>query len=101
MKLTKNLNLKENMKTFKQYHQENPLIYQEYKKVAYNLINRGYKRLSSKFIFEIVRYNTNVSGNDGFKINNIYTADYARMFEHDHPQFLGYFSKRLVKFKEV
>jgi len=89
------------MKTFREYFNQNPQIYVEYKKVAYNLINRGYKRLSSKFIFEIVRYNTNVSGNDGFKINNIYTADYARQFEKDHQQYAGYFTKRFVKDKEI
>ena len=89
------------MKTFKEYFNQNPSIYEEYKKVAFSLINRGYKRLSSKFIFEIVRYNTNIYGNDGYKINNIYTADYARQFERDFPAYTGYFSKRLLKDKEI
>lgn len=85
------------MKTFPKYDQENPQVYEGFKKVAFNLINRGYKRLSSKFICEIVRYQTMISGNDGFKINNSYTADYARKFEKENPQFAGYFSKRFVK----
>ena len=87
------------MKTFKQYNQENPQIYQEFEKIAFQLIRRGYKRLSSKFICEIVRYNSMVSGNDMFKINNSYTADYARLFEKNNQNYYGYFSKRLINFR--
>lgn len=89
------------MRTFKQYHQSNPQIYEGFKKIAFQLIKRGYKRLSSKFICEIIRYETMISGNDKFKINNSYTADYARLFEKDHPEYEGYFSKRLLSLKEV
>lgn len=88
------------MKTFKQYNQGNPQIYQEFEKIAFQLIRRGYKRLSSKFICEIVRYNSMISGNDGFKINNSYTADYARLFEMTNKQYFGYFSKRLLTLRK-
>lgn len=88
------------MKTFRQYHSENPKIYQEFEKIAFQLIRRGYKRLSSKFICEIVRYNSMISGNDGFKINNSYTADYARLFEMTNKEYFGYFSKRLLTLRK-
>jgi hypothetical protein len=41
-----------------------------------------------------------VSGNDGFKVNNTYTSDYARLFEKDFPLYAGIFRKRLVKLIE-
>ena len=83
--------------SFKKYHEDNPQIYEEFKKLAYQLIKRGYRRLGSKQIFEVIRWQTMVSGNDGFKVNNNYTSDYARLFESDHPHYAGYFSKRLCK----
>ena len=86
------------MKTsFKKYHQENPQIYIEFKRLAFQLINRGHIRLGAKQIFEVIRWHTMVEGNDRYKVNNNYTSDYARLFENDHPIYAGYFLKRLCK----
>jgi hypothetical protein len=41
-----------------------------------------------------------ISGNDQFKVNNNYSADYARLFEKDFPQYAGIFMKRLMKFAD-
>ena len=77
------------------------MIYAEFEKIAMQLINRGYKRLSSKFICEIIRYNTMISAkDDNFRINNNYTADYARLFEMTNKQYFGYFSKRLLNLRK-
>lgn len=83
--------------SFKQYHNECPQIYVEFKRLAFQLINRGYVRLGAKQIFEVIRWQTMVSGNDQYKLNNNFTSDYARMFELDHPIYVGYFTKRLCK----
>ena len=49
------------MKTsFKKYHESNPEIYREFKRLAYQLINRGYIRLGAKQIFEVIRWHTMV-----------------------------------------
>ncbi len=88
------------MKSFKQYDNENPQIYTEFKKLAFQLINRGYNHIGAKQIFEVIRWNTMVSGNDGFKVNNNYAPDYSRKFEKDHPIYEGVFRKRLCKLKE-
>lgn len=88
------------MKSFKQYDQENPQIYTEFKKLAFQLINRGYNHIGAKQIFEVIRWNTMVSGNDGFKVNNNYAPDYSRKFENEHPNYAGIFRKRLCKLKE-
>ena len=83
--------------SFKKYHEENPQIYIEFKRLAFQMINRGYVRLEAKQIFEVIRWHTMVEGNDGYKVNNNYTSDYARLFENDHPIYAGYFLKRLCK----
>ncbi len=84
-------------KSFKKYHEENPQIYDEFKRLAFKLINRGYKRIGARQLFEVIRYDTMITGNDGFKINNSYTSDYSRFFERDNPKYEGYFTKRLCK----
>lgn len=87
-------------KSFKKYHEESPQIYAEFKRLSLQLINRGYKHIGAKQIFEVIRWQTMISGNDGFKVNNTYTSDYARLFENDHPIYAGIFRKRLCKLKE-
>ncbi len=86
------------MKTsFKKYHESNPQVYKEFERIALQLIKRGYIRIGAKQIFEVIRYHTMIEGNDGYKVNNNFTSDYARLFESDHPIYAGYFLKRLCK----
>jgi hypothetical protein len=40
-----------------------------------------------------------ISGNDGYKLNNSYSSDYARLFEEEHPYWVGYFQRRVCKSK--
>jgi hypothetical protein len=83
--------------SFKNYHAENPQVYVQFKRIAFQLINRGYVRLGAKQIFEVIRYHTMIETNDKYRVNNNYTSDYARLFENDHPIYAGYFLKRLCK----
>lgn len=76
------------------YDTENPEVWKQFVKFAMQLINAGYKRIGSKMIFERIRWETAVSGNDGFKINNNYTPYYSRKFEKEFPQYEGMFAKR-------
>ncbi len=88
------------MKSFKIYNQENPQIYQEFKKIAFQFINRGYKRIGSKMICEIIRYHSMIQGDGVYRVNNVYTADYAREFEKDYPEHFGIFSKRQCRIED-
>jgi hypothetical protein len=83
--------------SFKKYHEENPQVYVQFKRIAFQLINRGYVRLGAKQIFEVIRYHTMIETNDKYRVNNNFTSDYARLFESDHPIYAGYFLKRLCK----
>jgi hypothetical protein len=87
------------MKNFQKYHEENPKIYNEFKSLAKMLISRNYKRIGAKQIFEYIRFQTMISGNDGYKLNNSYTSDYARLFKEEYPHWAGYFQTRVCKVK--
>ena len=79
------------------YHEENPHIYESFKSHALRAIGTK-QNFGAKAIFEIIRWNSAISGNDGFKVNNNYTSFYARLFELEHPQHEGFFRKRKSKF---
>jgi hypothetical protein len=81
---------------FKKYHSENPDIYRMFVKFSLQAAERR-KNFSAKAVFERIRWETMVSGNDQFKINNNYTAYYARMFEHNYPKHEGFFRKRTIR----
>lgn len=87
-------------KSFKEYHGENPQIYAEFKKIAIGLIKRNNKHIGARNVIEVIRYHTLISGNDQFKVNNNYSADYARLFEKDFPEYEGIFLKRLIKLRD-
>lgn len=83
---------------FIEYHEKYPKVYQFYKEVIAQLVNRGFKRYSSDGVLHIVRFTKHDEiKRDGFKVNNNYTPYYARLFEEENPQYKDFFSKRKVK----
>jgi len=87
------------MLTFKEYHERNPRIYEEFKRFAFLLINNGHKKIGAKQIFERIRWESMIERTDRYKCNNSYTADYARKFESDFPYLEGIFFHRIRKVK--
>ena len=86
------------MKSFKEYHKEHPEIWEALKDTTFKAIRRGFKNDSSKTIFELIRwYRWGEPKEDGFKINNNYTADYARLFTERFPQYKDFFRTRKRK----
>lgn len=84
-------------KTFAEYHEQNPQIYEAFKKFTFDLIKRGRDHYGAQGIIELIRYHSIIGGNDGFKINNNYSADYARLFMRDFPQHDNFFRLRQLK----
>jgi hypothetical protein len=84
---------------FQQFHKEFPQVYLLFKKFALLLIEAGNKKLGSKMIIERIRweYKTGSKDTEGFKINNNFTAHYARMFIKEYPQYGEYFEFRELK----
>ena len=85
---------------FKKYDEENPQIWKAFKKYSFIAkTKRKFKNYSSKGIFEIIRWHTATEGNDAFKLNNNYHADYARKMMEEFPEFKGFFRVRELKAK--
>jgi hypothetical protein len=84
---------------FTEFHEQYPQVYLLFKKFAKALIDAGNKKLGSKMIIERIRweYKTGSKDPEGFKINNNFTAHYARLFIKDHPQYSEYFETRELK----
>lgn len=83
---------------FCEYHNQNPHVYKEFEKITLHTIAKGFKNYSAKGIFEVIRWQTGVTSNDIFKVNNNYTPFYARMFEDSHPEHKDFFRKRESRF---
>lgn len=81
---------------FVDYHKGNPQVYEMFKKFTQQVLDKGRDRISAKFIFERMRWESLIVADDPeeFKINNNYTSFYARMFEHEFPEHEGLFAKR-------
>ena len=80
------------------WHRENPHVYALFERFTFEAIRLGHKRLSAWLIVNRIRWETSVvtSGGD-FKISNDFIAYYARLFMHNHPQYLGFFKTKALK----
>ena len=78
------------------YHKRNPHIYQAFERRALLIAGKRW-RFGAQAIFETLRWESLVGGDEEFKINNSYTAYYVRLFEHKHPEHKGFFVKRRLK----
>lgn len=84
-------------KTFDQYDTDNPQIWQAFVHFSVQAKAKGFIRYGAKSIMEIIRFHTAERGKEPFKVNNNYTADYARKMEKEYPHFEGFFEKRTLK----
>jgi hypothetical protein len=81
---------------FAQFHQENPHVYQLFKRFAFEAIGARRGRFSARTILHRIRWYTSVETNDpdGFKVNDHWSPYYGRMFVRDHPEHEGFFETR-------
>lgn len=85
---------------FKLFHETNPSVYLLFEKFARELIEKGHKRVGARMIIERIRWECAVSSAkdaDGFKINNMFIAHYARLFIRNHPQYREFFEFREIR----
>lgn len=76
------------------YDDQHPQIWEYFKLFSLQMIGKGYKRIGSKMIFERIRWETMITGDGTFKVNNNYTPYYSRKFEKEFPEYEGMFVKR-------
>ncbi len=84
------------VREFRQFHSDNPHVYELFKRFTFQTIRAGRTYYSSDAICHRIRWHTNVETRayDEFKINDHYTAFYARMFMRECPQHDGFFRTR-------
>lgn len=83
---------------FEQFHAANPHVYRLLLQYALQAKAKGRGKLGMKCLFERARWYANFeSEGDTFKLNNNYTAFYARLLEHNEPQLRGFFEMREQK----
>lgn len=85
------------MTDFTNYDKDNPEIWGLFVHYASEAKRKGFNRYAAKSIFEIIRWETPLKNGIPFKVNNNFTADYARKMEREFPEFNGFFEKRSLK----
>lgn len=73
-----------------------PAVWMHFERFTLAAIDAG-KRLGAKCIMERVRWEVEVEESREFKVNNNYTAYYARVFAEKYPEHRDYFETREVR----
>lgn len=82
-------------RAFWEFHAAHPEVYEELRQLALDAKRRGRDRLGMKMLFEVVRWNRLLrTGDRGFKLNNNFTAYYARLLMEREPELRGMFETR-------
>jgi hypothetical protein len=80
---------------FEEFHDDNPQIWELFERFTLLLINKGFRHYSADAVVHRIRWHTAVdTGSEGEKINNNFTAYYARFFHQEHPAHRGFFRSR-------
>jgi hypothetical protein len=82
---------------FQKYDAENPQVWEMFVKFTFEAIRAGRKRFSSELIINVIRWETQLRGNDEFKVNNDLKPFFARKFHQEYPEHQGFFSTRISK----
>lgn len=80
------------------FHLKNPQVYRTIVRIGNSLLEHQNK-LSIKHIFEVARYTLFIESKSKFKLNNNYTAFYARLLWEQEPGFEKAFKFRQQKRK--
>jgi hypothetical protein len=91
----------ETIAAFTSYHKENPRVWYHFSRLAYRLMTQN-RYYGAKFIMERVRWeiddeNFRAGKRHKFKINDHWTAYYARIFLIFQPRYAKAFKRRKLK----
>lgn len=76
---------------FQAFHAEHPGVYRQFCSLAIEAVDRGFSRVSSDFLLHQIRWDNRL------KINNNFSAYYARMFVKEHPRHAHLFELRITR----
>jgi hypothetical protein len=81
------------------FDRANPAVYRELRRLAFILLGRGHKHFGIKMLFEQMRWQwyERTADVSGFKLNNTYTAYFARVLMDREPELAGVFNLRRLR----
>ncbi len=85
---------------FIEFHNRNPHVLNRLAQMAFDLKQRGHKRVGIEMLFNVIRWETMMEIEDPsslYKLNNNYKPHYARMIMETYPAFYGFFEFRELK----
>jgi len=91
---------------FIEFHKANPEVYALFERFTFEALDSGMKKVGAKFVFERIRWEIFVATKGAgyciatkksLKLNNNFTAWYARLFMAKHRDHVGLFERRAVK----
>lgn len=76
---------------FLEFHEANPEVYAQMRRMAFELKGGGAARYSIRGIYETLRFRRTLEtgGDAGFKLNNDFCSRYARMLMEQEPELAG------------
>lgn len=80
---------------FAEFHAAHPEVYQELVELARARVRSGRRRVGIKALWEVARWNLELRCDDGeFKLNNSFTASYARLIMSQEADLADIFETR-------
>ena len=88
------------------FHKANPTVYDLFERFTFEAISAGMTKVGAKFVFERIRWEIAISTTGAgycpslrrdLKLNNNFTAWYARLFIAKHRAYKGLFELRTRK----
>lgn len=80
-----------NFLKFKQFHRDNPHVYDLFDRFTRELIDAGFRRYGAKAVMERIRWHVTTRTKGEFKISNNHTAYYARLWSITNPEHARFF----------
>jgi hypothetical protein len=95
LKFPKSLNESVHKKDFLAFHKKNPIVYTTLRKLALELVKRGYDKIGVGLLWERMRWELMlIPTQEDFKLNNDYRACYARLLMENEKKLSGAFDTR-------
>jgi len=88
-------------RNFREFHRNNPVVYDLFKRFTNEVITAGHPRCSADAIVHRIRWHTSVTlrSRDDFRICNNHVAYYACLWTDDHPHKEGFFQLKALRNK--